>query len=215
MLLQGILLGLSLSFLIGPLLFAIVEAGIGQGFRAGVSVAAGIWASDFLYVLVVFFGVDALEAVVALPNFKIWAGITGSILLIAFGMGSIWKVRSRKHRSIDNKEAQHPEVGPLNKNYQWWWLRGFLLNTINPGTLFFWLGITSAVVVPSGWSRPEMAVFFGGMLATLILTDTLKAWAAKKVRKFLTPTHTQQIQVGIGLLMILFGLVLATRAIIT
>lgn len=214
MLLQGILLGLSLSFLIGPLLFAIIEAGIGQGFRAGVSVAAGIWASDFIYVLVVFFGIDALEAVVALPHFKIWAGILGSILLLAFGVGSIWKVRSGKSR-MAGETQEHTRIQPLNKNYKWWWLRGFLLNTINPGTLFFWLGITTAVVVPSGWSRPEMVVFFGGMLATLILTDTLKAWAAKKVRRFLTPTHTQQIQVGIGLLMILFGLVLGTRAILT
>ena len=89
MLLQGILLGISLSFLIGPLLFAIVEAGIGQGFRAGVSVAAGSWFSDVLYVMAAFYGVEAMEALVALPNFKLWSGIMGGILLTAFGLGSL------------------------------------------------------------------------------------------------------------------------------
>lgn len=208
MLLQGMLLGVSLSFLIGPLLFAIVEAGIAQGFRAGVAVAAGIWASDVLYVMLAFYGIEAMEALVALPNFKVWAGVLGGLLLASFGVGSLWKAQQPRPNDVDL-----PDLPPLprQKPYFWWWLRGFLLNTINPGTVFFWLGIVSAVVVPSGWDRREMLVFFGGMLATLVMTDVLKAWAAKKLRRFLTPVHTRQIQRSIGVLMIVFGLVLMVR----
>ncbi len=212
MLLQGVLLGISLSFLVGPLMFAIVEAGIGQGFRAGVSVASGIWTSDFLYVLLAFYGIEAMEAVVALPHFKTWAGIVGGLMLLLFGIGSILKARSAGQ--LSEKLSQIPggdAFGVQQKNYLWWWMRGFLLNTINPGTVFFWLGIVSAVVVPSVWSKHEMLVFFGGMLATLMLMDTLKAWAAKKVRRFLTPAHSRKIQRVIGLLMIVFGLVLVVK----
>lgn len=211
MLIQGILLGLSLSFLVGPLMFAIVEAGMAQGFRAGVAVAAGIWASDLLYVLVAFYGVEAMEALVALPHFRMWAGLAGGLLLAGFGWRIIWKARNPIQ--LPESLKQGIWIEPVNHNtYLWWWARGFLLNTVNPGTVFFWLGIVTAVVVPSGWSRHEMLIFFGGMLSTLVLTDLLKAWAAKRVRQFLTPAHIRQIQRVLGLLMIVFGLVLVVRA---
>ena len=199
MLLQGILLGISLSFLIGPLLFTVVQAGILQGFRAGIAVAAGIWVSDVLFVVAIMWGIDALAALTAMEGFRFWVGIWGGILLLVFGFGSVFsKV----------KQADVAEGLVKKRTLFHWWLRGFLINTINPGTIFFWLGIVSAVVMPNNWSQQESFIFFGGMLATLILTDTLKAWAAKHIRQFLTPKHIQQIQRGIGLILMIFGLVL-------
>lgn len=212
MVIQGILLGLSLSFLVGPLLFAIVEAGIGQGFRAGLSVAAGIWVSDLLYVLAALFGVSALEALTHLPDFRMWAGWLGGLLLLAFGAGGMWKAR----RPAPETQLVAGQTGwAASRTYSWWFLRGFLLNTINPGTVFFWLGITSGVVVPNGWGKSEMLLFFGGMLTTLVITDTMKAWAAKRVRRFLTPSHIRKIHLVIGALMLVFGLVLILRAMIS
>lgn len=213
MLLQGILLGVSLSFLVGPLMFAILEAGIGQGFRAGVSVAAGIWVSDLLYVLVAFYGVDAMEALVALPHFRMWAGLAGGLLLAGFGFTTFWKARAPK-LLVGGIHAGPWAATANHKTYLWWWLRGFILNTLNPGSVFFWLGIVTAVVVPSGWTRHKMLIFFGGMLATLVVTDILKAWAAKRLRRFLTPEHTRKVQRALGVLMAVFGFVLFTRSLI-
>ena len=64
-----------------------MQAGIERGFRAGLAVAGGIWASDVLYVLAVRYGMEALAAVTALSGFKMWAGLAGGLLLVAFGVG--------------------------------------------------------------------------------------------------------------------------------
>lgn len=210
MLFQGIVLGLSLSFMVGPLLFAILQAGIERGFRAGLAVAGGIWASDVLYVLAVRYGMEALAAVTALPGFKMWAGLAGGLLLVAFGVGNLC---FGKTGDISLRE----DIGEIKTGKRWthgyaaYFLRGFLLNTVNPFTVFFWLGITGGVIIPNGWSDRQILIFFGSMLVTLALTDTLKAYAAKRIRHFLTPRHTQQVRQGIGLLLIVFGIVLVVR----
>jgi threonine/homoserine/homoserine lactone efflux protein len=203
---QGVLLGLSLSFMVGPLLFAIVEAGIVQGFRAGMAVALGIWASDVLYVLALMWGLERMEALVQLPGFRFWAGVSGGLLLVLFGLGSLLLKKSA------SQPASGPEAPPqAHKPLLRYWLRGFLLNTINPFTVFFWLGIAGAVLAPNGWGRREMLVFFGGMLGVLVLTDTLKAYAARRVRRLLTPRHTRMAQRGIGVLLLIFGAAMVLR----
>ena len=210
MLLQGVLLGISLSFMVGPLLFAIVQAGIERGFRAGLAVAGGIWLSDVLYVLAVQYGMDTLAAVTALPDFKFWAGLAGGALLVAFGLGNLIPAGlAGAARTKD--EAVRPALTPGAADYLSCFIRGFLLNTVNPFTVFFWVGITGAVLIPNGWDGREVLVFFGGMLGTLVVTDTVKAYAARRIRHFLTPRHTRQVRQGIGVLLILFGVVMMVR----
>ncbi len=205
MIFQGVLLGLSLSFMIGPLFFSIVEAGIAQGFRAGMAVALGIWMSDVLYVALVLQGVDVLARMTALPGFRMWAGVIGGVLLVVFGLGS-WFTAGKL--SIPDSDSNKAQRNRTLKNY---WLRGFLLNTINPFTVFFWLSIAGAVIIPNGWNAWDSIYFFGGMLSTLVLTDTLKAYGARQIRKFLTPQHTFWVQRGIGLTLLVFGVVLIAR----
>lgn len=222
MLIQGALLGLSLSFMVGPLLFAIIQASLERGFRAGLALATGIWTSDALYILLVYQGVDALAALTALPHFRLWAGLAGGTVLLLFGLGTLLRRRvptsddqaTTADRVLDALDGEEPPG--VEHNWMRWglpgyWLRGFLLNTINPFTVFFWLGIASAVIVPNQWARDETLSFFIGMLATLVVTDTLKAYAAKRVRHFLTPGHTRWVQRGIGMTLLVFGIVLILR----
>ena len=198
--------------MVGPLLFSILQAGIERGFRAGLAVAGGIWASDVLYVLAVLYGMDALTTLTALPDFKVWAGLAGGMLLIAFGLGNLFlkKTAGSTHPLSENIHLLESSF-KAKRTYFAFWLRGFLLNTVNPFTVFFWLGIAGAVIIPNGWENRQMMIFFGGMLGTLIVTDTLKAYAAKRVRHFLTPGHTRWVQWGIGCMLVLFGLALMVR----
>ncbi|MCB0542882.1 MAG: LysE family transporter [Saprospiraceae bacterium] len=208
MLIQGIFLGLSLSFMVGPLLFAILQAGIERGFRAGLAVAGGIWFSDVLYVIAVQYGMETMAAVTALPNFKVWAGLAGGMLLVAFGIGNLF---IKKTAASEDPQYERAAPARRQRSYFQYWMKGFLLNTVNPFTVFFWIGIAGAVLIPGGWGTRELLLFFGGMLGTLVITDTLKAYAAKRIRCFLTPRHTQWVQRSIGFILVLFGLVLMAR----
>jgi len=44
--LEGLLLGLSLSFLLGPIFIVLVQSSLEQGSKAGFLAAAGIWFSE-------------------------------------------------------------------------------------------------------------------------------------------------------------------------
>lgn len=208
--------------MIGPLLFAIVQASLERGFRAGLSVAVGIWSSDMLYILVVWRSVEAIATVTAWPGFKFWAGLGGGLLLLGFGVGSLLSAGKPAQPArppagdrlldvLDGPEAAGTAPNWTHWGYAGYALRGFLLNTVNPFTVFFWLGIATGVVIPNQWDGRETLSFFSGMMGALVMTDTLKAYAAKRVRRFLTPGHIRWVRLGIGATLIVFGLVLIVR----
>jgi threonine/homoserine/homoserine lactone efflux protein len=132
-----------------------------------------------------------------------WAGFAGGLVLMAFGIGSFFKKRISEEHFFAPTSTPH--------NLASYWLRGFLLNTINPFTVFFWIGIASGMVVPGNWSSAEIFLFFGAMLGTLVVTDTLKAYAAKRLRQWLTPQHIRHAQRIIGVLLVIFGIVMISR----
>lgn len=216
--------GITVSFLIGPLLFMIVQASLERGFRAGFSIGAGIWLGDAMYVLATWQFLRYFEKVVNLPHFAVYAGLIGGILLIAFGVANFWTGKQKQYFGKKKPEENAVSEGvdllikqvtaemPVqNKTYLHFFFKGFFINLINPFTIFFWLGLSSAVVVPSGWNDAQAADYFIGLFAALIFFDCMKAYGAKKVRKWLTPEHILKARRGIGLALICFGLALIIR----
>ena len=47
---DGVMLGLTLTILLGPIFVALTQTGIQHGIRAGVAVGTGIWVSDFIVI---------------------------------------------------------------------------------------------------------------------------------------------------------------------
>ncbi len=202
--LEGSALGLGLSFLVGPLLFSIVQAGLERGFRAGAAVGAGIWASDLFFVAAVVFGLKWLEKLSKLPDFERFSGIAGALLLIVFGAATFFS----KPKTADFLA----EKGRSPRSIRSYFVRGFLINSVNPFTVFFWLGVSATVLVPRSFSRSESLVFFGGMLAALVLTDLAKAFFAQKLARWLTAQHIAWVKKGLGAALVAFGIALFFRA---
>ena len=126
---QGVLYGIGLSFLVGPLLFALIQTSIEEGFRAGWVVGLGIWISDILFVSVAYFFISFVNKIVQWEGLKLTLGIAGGIVLISLGIGSLLSkppvIKNMKDKAV------------RQNSYLSLWLKGFLLNTINPFTFIF------------------------------------------------------------------------------
>jgi threonine/homoserine/homoserine lactone efflux protein len=207
LLFQGAVLGLVLSFMIGPLFFALVETVLEYGRRAAWALSLGILASDMGFVLVVMSGMAWLSALMANPMAQAWAGRVGSFMLIGFGGSILWTV----YRNKNTRKSDY--ISDAYSSKPWWTfaIKGFALNTINPGTLVFWLGIGTGVVAQNGWNDTEVGLFFGAMLSVLAITDILKIYLGHRLSRWLTPQHINQVRLVIGSVLLGYGVFLIVK----
>ncbi|GJM31766.1 MAG: amino acid transporter [Saprospiraceae bacterium] len=199
---DGFKVGMILCFLLGPIFFALIQAGAEHGFRAGTMVGLGIWVSDFLFISCVYFGVSHVTRIIAWEHFTLTLGIVGSIILAIFGLSSLFS----KPVVPDQQEML-----PKGKDWLSFWLKGFLINTINPFTVFFWIGIMTTVVLEEHFNDTEASWYFGGILGTIILTDLCKVAFAKYLRGHLRIHHLLWLRRISGIALIIFGVALLVR----
>ncbi len=81
-LIDGVKWGLVLAILVGPILLSLVQAGIERGIRLGMVLGFGVWFSDLLFIMLVYWGISLIPFS---PNFYFLVGMIGGVVLIAFG----------------------------------------------------------------------------------------------------------------------------------
>ena len=204
-LLQGIQTGLLLAIMLGPIFFALVQAGVERGMRAGLMVGLGIWISDLIFILTVFFAASFLVEVTEWSGFKATFGSVGGLILIGFGVGMMLT----KSTPLPAIQEERPEIGA--RTYLGLWAKGFLINTINPFTFFFWLSVMSLIMLGEDYSTNYASLFFVGVMLTIILTDTLKVAMAKYIRRYMTDYHIHILRMVSGAALVLFGVVLMVK----
>lgn len=202
-LLNGIKFGLALSILAGPILFALVQTSIEQGFRAGWAVGSGIWMSDLLFILTTYFGISYVAELTKWDGLEFTLGVAGGIILLVFGIGAL----VIKSPSIDNFERKAIRYS----SYFSLWLKGFLINTFNPFTFFFWIGVSGILFSEKGLQPGEAQLFYGGLIGTIISTDLIKVGLAKAIRRWLKPNFILWMRRIAGIALIIFGIVLLIR----
>ncbi|MFK7947125.1 MAG: LysE family translocator [Saprospiraceae bacterium] len=198
-LLKGLSYGVVLSFLVGPIVFTLLQASLERGIKIALSVGLGVWISDFLFIATVFFGLSSISEISTLPNFKFFLGSVGSVVLIAFGIGTL----------LNNKPVDKNQKVKEN-GYFAHFIKGFLINTINPFSVFFWLAMSTEIITNNA-NNQQAVVFFGAILSVIILTDLLKVVLAKQVSKYLTPKHIIMFRKIVGSVLIIFGIILIYR----
>jgi threonine/homoserine/homoserine lactone efflux protein len=83
-------------------------------------------------------------------------------------------------------------------------MSGFIINTLNPSVMFFWL--INATAFAASHSVSDRIIIFSTCLGVNILADILKVVLAAKVRHSLTPNNINIINKVSGTILIGFGL---------
>jgi len=207
LLLNGIVWGLALSILMGPILFTLVQTGIERGFRAALMIGIGVWVSDILFIGSLYSSVQYLQDITEWDGFKLYLGIIGGIILIGIGSGTLFS-------KPPDFEVYKKGRKKFSESYFALWLKGFLINTINPFTVLFWVGIMSTVVVKDNLNFWQASLFLGGILGTIIFTDLLKVILAKKIRKYFQPKYILLMRRISGSALVIFGIILIVRVVL-
>jgi threonine/homoserine/homoserine lactone efflux protein len=193
--LNGIFSGVVLAFLIGPVFFTLIQTSIEKGFRSGFFVAIGVSASDALYISVCYLGVYQLFDK---GNFREYLAYFGGAVLLLFGLYYLI-FKSRKLSSFD------PQTTNTRNPYKLI-LKGFIINGLSPMVLIFWLGTIGVATTKFGYSSPGTAIpYFACIVATVFLTDVIKAKLADRLRMVLTPAFIRTLNIIVGVLMVIFG----------
>lgn len=193
--LNGIVTGVVLAFLIGPVFFAIIQTSIERGFWSGFFVAVGASLSDILYITVSYLG---LIRFMQTENFRNYLAYGGGIVLLLFGLYYLF-VKNKKLTNFDPEKVH---------TRSWFRLmsKGFIINGLSPMVLFFWLATIGVATTRLGYdSAREISVFFTSIVGTVFSTDLLKAKLADKLRLIITTKFIRIMNIVLGILLIVFA----------
>jgi len=191
---NGIKFGIVLAFLVGPVFFALIQTSIDKGFSHGLAVALGVSLSDVLYVVVCFLG---LYQFFNSPSFQTYLGYAGGAILILFGV---------YYAFIKKRQAAVVTEDPSGDAHYKSFIKGFIINSLSPMVLVFWLGAVSFASVTYGYqSTREFFWFFFAVLGTVLLTDVAKVYLAHRLRKMVTLQWQRVMHMVVGVALIFFG----------
>jgi len=193
--LNGILSGLILALLIGPVFFTILQTSIERGFRSGFYVALGVSLSDAFYITVCYLGVYQLYDETSAREYLAYFG--GAVLL---GMGLYYLlIKSRRLALYDPAKVEVKSPGKLI-------FKGFVINGLSPMVLMFWLGTVGIATTKLNYTSPSTAIpFFAAIVATVLITDIIKASVAARLRTMLTPRFVRTMNFVLGIVLVIFG----------
>jgi threonine/homoserine/homoserine lactone efflux protein len=197
---QGVVIVMILTFSFGPAFFALINAGIREGYKHGSMLAIGIVLSDlFLSITVsilIYFGLGNL---LNSPKTQDISSVVGGALLLIFGITYFLK-KSIKAEDKEEPVTQASAFFLISK--------GFLLNLFNPAVWFLWLANATAIGKTVHFSLIKMILFFLVVLGFVLCLELGKVFLAGKIKHFLTDRMMNIVNYLTGSALIIFGIVL-------
>lgn len=199
---SGIGFGFVLTFLTGPVFFALIKTSIEKGFQAGVALALGVVCSDMVFVGAILFGSQYIDVT---PQTKIYAGIVGSIILTTIGIYYIFKKATVDFKtSVPAKMQFHHRFGYI--------VKGFLMCIFNPTILFHWTVVIGAASTVYHEGVANRGLKIGVMFLTILLVqfgmDTIKAFYADKLRARISVKFIHRLNEVAGIALIIAALII-------
>jgi threonine/homoserine/homoserine lactone efflux protein len=193
--LNGIISGIVLALLIGPVFFTIIQTSIERGFGSGALVAIGVSLSDAFYITLTYLGI---YQIFDNGDVRSYLAYFGGIVLLIFGIYYLF-VKSRRLYQLDRQQLRIDNPWKLIG-------KGFIINGLSPMVLIFWLGTVGVATTKLGYSTPMKAVpFFAAIVSTVFVTDLIKAKLADKLRRLMTQKFIRNLNIVLGLVLLIFG----------
>lgn len=202
---KGIVTGMILSIMFGPTFFLLLETSIRKGIKPALVFDAGVLVSDIFYITIAFLFYHEVQHLTQGTNQEILK-LIGGIVLIAFGLITIFK----KQKNPDGvSEVISTVQNP--RDYVMLFIKGLVLNLLNPVVIFYWFGVLTLASNKLDVSGIGMFVFIVTILVTFFSIDILKIFGAEKLRPFITPGVLRQLNIIIGGILVIFGIVMIFR----
>ena len=191
----GVGLGLLMAIMLGPVFFMLINISIKNGFRSAFYFALGVVISDGFYISIIEFSKSLVGLI---DSHRHWVAMVGGVLLIGFGISSIVaKVTDPKDIVVKSDVSRKDLFLEV--------IKGFVMNALNPFVLFFWIGVSTTLVVNKSENSLDSFVFFSGTLVTIFLTDLLKGALAINLKKIMTVRFISLLNKISGVGLIAFG----------
>ncbi len=212
-LLNGILSGIILSFLIGPVFFLLLETSIKKGVKNAIFIDIGVIISDILYLLLAYFFAQKVNEILSDNSYVKYIAAAVFVTMGVVSIISRDKPKKKKPIDIDEVLNEEPVVKSRfrKRTAIGLILKGIGLNAINPGVLIYWIAACTAATEKLHITESQMIYYFGATLLTMFGIDLLKIYFARKLKTKMTPKMISNISVVIGIFFIVFGIMFVFR----
>ncbi|MGB1103908.1 MAG: LysE family translocator [Crocinitomicaceae bacterium] len=210
----GILYGLLLSIMVGPAFFILIETSISKGVKSALFLDLGVLISDLVYVTIAFLFFTEVHDFMEGSN-RHFLKVIGGAAFIVFGIVNLLK--NKKSKLKKKRKLVNPNDLTAS-NHIMMIVKGFTINALNPGVLFYWLTLMTLVPeAPHHLGLPHaytQMIYITLILITFFSIDVLKIIGAKKLKDFLTPNWIRILNLVLGFILISFGLLFLTQGIL-
>lgn len=198
-LLFGIPLGITIAFAAGPIFFVVIETSITRSKTSAAMIVLGAFSADVIFIVIAY---NASQTFLKYLEAHPWVSVISGLGIAVFGAISLLKAKT--DRNIKTK---------LNfPRKRLFFLKGFAINFLNIGVLFFWIATTIAVGSRLNYQANHMLLFYCSTFAVLFAIEFFKIYFANRFRKKISPKLLKKVESIIGIILIVFGLFIAIRA---
>ncbi len=194
---QGILSGITVSLLIGPIFFGLVDLTITKGWRSGLAYVAGILFIDIILIALI----ENL-----LNQFDFYAlrqpiGIVGGILLIIFGI-VVFKAKA---------STDHAPIEDIKTLFQAF-VKGIVINVLNPFVTVWWITMYTTFTINYLVFLDKVQFYFGILLMVFVF-DLIKIRFAYFLKQKLTIEKLSYVKKIAGVCLFVFGIVMIVKVV--
>ena len=197
--LQGILLGLGVSVPIGPINVLIMSYAL-KSYSKALCLGLGAMSADAFFLLLSAFGVAKLLNSPSI--FKVLA-VFGACFLLYMA----WQIFKSAKNEIKTKEANIDKIGSHSAIY----LKGLLLNLLNPYVIMFWLSVSTTTAKIGG----SFGVVLAGLVLGIFSWISLFPLVIYKNRKFVSPAVAMWLAYISALILLFFAFSLIYKTFFT